>query len=258
MISSDRLFAFVTNFTNRQIDQQWRFHSTFIDFQCVFITCDFSQSLFLFVPCYCNVDCFILFFSEPFFVVHCDSLNFFLKALQCPLRRSETGLKHAWSSLKKRPNQGFIDHGGFCDFLTMHLRYFWLHMTTYDYIIMLLESLWGLWTQICTIMVAQDKSMKAVRVLPSQEMQRRERIQKGFRFGNRFSLIFAIVCCSLLSYFVRQHAVIFTITWSIGICSFNIMNYHGLIFLIISNISFDVFLSRSRLFFCQHLSYDVF
>ena len=131
-------------------------------------------------------------------------------------------------------------------------------LTTYDYIIMLLESLWGLWTQICTIMVAQDKSMKAVRVLPSQEMQRRERIQKGFRFGNRFSLIFAIVCCSLLSYFVRQHAVIFTITWSIGICSFNIMNYHGLIFLIISNISFDVFLSRSRLFFCQHLSYDVF
>ena len=39
---------------------------------------------------------------------------------------------------EKRLNQGFADHGGFCDFFDDTLA---ILLTTYDYIIMFLETL---------------------------------------------------------------------------------------------------------------------
>ena len=176
------------------------------------------------------LQCWLLYivFFRAFF---CGSLWFiklFSQSFTMPTKevwnRSEACLKQS----EKRLNQGFSDHGGFCDFFD---DAFAILLTTYDYIIMLLESLWGLWTQICTIMVAQDKSMKAVRVLPSQEMQRRERIQKGFRFGNRFSLFYVVDRCGILGCAM--------------ICSTAIFGHHMHILYLYRNFMCILFLAQS-------------
>ena len=66
------------------------------------------------------------------------------------------------------------------------------------------EALWGVWTNICFVLVDQDgimKSVKLCQVNKWQQIQSWERTQKGFRFGNHFPLFCVVVYWGLLWHF---------------------------------------------------------
>ena len=87
-----------------------------------------------------------------------------LESLQCSPGRSETGLRHAWSSLKyvslrERERERERDPSRLISCFCVTTFY-----DTVENILMFLEALWGVWTNICFVLVGQDRTMKSVKL----------------------------------------------------------------------------------------------